>query len=32
MKEFKGDDVPPYLEAVENPDDPKTPARSPAWG
>ena len=24
-KEFKGEEVPPYLEAVENPDDPKNP-------
>ncbi len=24
-KDFKGDEVPPYLEAVENPDDPQDP-------
>jgi hypothetical protein len=24
-KEFKGDEIPPYLEAVENPDDPQDP-------
>ncbi len=25
MREFKGSEIPPYLEVVENPDDPKNP-------